>query len=79
MKYSSLEHIDRTRPIFFTYKNEIVLGPAHQLEERFIEIGFIFTKGEMVYVLPYFTWFTLLKWNIFPHKTSTTLYEIFKR
>lgn len=51
-KYSSLEHIDRTKSIFFTYKNEFVLktlGPARQLEERFIEIRFIFTKGERVW------------------------------
>lgn len=48
-KYSSLEHIDRTKSIAFTYKNEFLLkklGPTRQLEDRFIEIRFIFTKGE---------------------------------
>lgn len=50
-KYSSIAHLDRKKSIAHAYKHEFLakkLGSVRQLQEKLIEIRFIFEKSEVV-------------------------------
>jgi hypothetical protein len=50
-KYSAIAHLDRKKTISHTYKHEFLakkLGSVRQLQDKLIEIRFIFEKSDVV-------------------------------